>query len=176
VVRAGGRLLAVINGTGNGFIFMTHVAFVDLALTRVSCLRGFRCQTNAHCEKHRKHALPTSTQVSFSNSQNAQCFVVLWFFVFGWQAYAWNMLFVKAVEVNALAQGALRQFTQYLWFEHTTFQLRGWNFTTELLPPPQFGNAALISHRLVSPSKTINLWDCKIICYYPGFELKRIFL
>jgi len=26
-----------------------------------------------------------------------------------------------AVEVNALAQGALRQFTQWLWIEHPTY-------------------------------------------------------
>jgi len=45
------------------------------------------------------------------------------------------MLFARAVEVNALAQGALQQFTQYLWFEHPTFQLWCGNFTTKLLPP-----------------------------------------
>ena len=37
--------------------------------------------------------------------------------------------------VNALAQGALRQFTQWLWIDHPTFQLGGGHFTTELMPP-----------------------------------------
>jgi len=40
-----------------------------------------------------------------------------------------------AVEVNALAQGALRQFTQWLWIDHSTFQLGGGHFTIELMPP-----------------------------------------
>ena len=31
----------------------------------------------------------------------------------------------EAVEVNALAQGALRQFTQWSWVEHSTFHVRG---------------------------------------------------
>jgi len=35
------------------------------------------------------------------------------------------VLLAGAVEVNALAQGALRQFTQWLWIEHPTFQLGG---------------------------------------------------
>ena len=38
--------------------------------------------------------------------------------------------------MNALAQGAIRQFTQWLWIEHPTFQFRGGHFTAELLPPP----------------------------------------
>jgi len=45
------------------------------------------------------------------------------------------VLLAGAVEVNALAQGVLRQFTQWLWIEHPTFQLGGGPFTTELLPP-----------------------------------------
>jgi len=44
------------------------------------------------------------------------------------------VLLAGAVEVNALAQGALWQFTQRLWIEHPTFQLEGGHFTTELLP------------------------------------------
>jgi len=36
-----------------------------------------------------------------------------------------NCASCRAVEVNALAQGALRQFTQWLWIEHPTFQLGG---------------------------------------------------
>jgi len=46
------------------------------------------------------------------------------------------VLLAGVVEVNALAQGALRQFTQWPWIEHPTFQLRGGHFITELLPPP----------------------------------------
>jgi len=44
------------------------------------------------------------------------------------------VLLAGAIEVNALAQGALRQFTQWLWIEHPTFQLGGGHFTTELMP------------------------------------------
>jgi len=51
------------------------------------------------------------------------------------QAEAWIVLHAGAVEVNALAQGALRQFTQCLRIEHPTFQLRGGHFTTELCRP-----------------------------------------
>jgi len=51
------------------------------------------------------------------------------------QAEACIVLLAGAFEVNALAQGALRQFTQWLWIEHPTFQLGGGNLTTELLPP-----------------------------------------
>jgi len=51
------------------------------------------------------------------------------------QAEAWIVLLVGTVEVSALAYGALRQFTQWLWIEHPTFQLRGGHFTTEPLPP-----------------------------------------
>ena len=37
--------------------------------------------------------------------------------------------------VNALAQEALRQFTQWLWIEHPNFHLKGGHITTELLLP-----------------------------------------
>jgi len=49
------------------------------------------------------------------------------------EAKARNLLLAGAVEVNPLAYGALRQFTQWSWFKHPTFQLRGGHFTTELL-------------------------------------------
>jgi len=49
------------------------------------------------------------------------------------QAEASIVLLAGAVEVNALAQGALRQSTQWLWIEHPTLQLRGGHFTTEHL-------------------------------------------
>jgi len=39
------------------------------------------------------------------------------------QVEAWIVLLAGAIEVNALAQGALRQFTQWLWIEYPTFQL-----------------------------------------------------
>jgi len=39
------------------------------------------------------------------------------------QAEAWIVLLPGAVEVNVLAQGALRQFTQWPWIEQPTFQL-----------------------------------------------------
>jgi len=41
------------------------------------------------------------------------------------------VLLAGAVEVNALAQGALLQFTQWLWIEHPTFQLGGGHFTND---------------------------------------------
>ena len=41
------------------------------------------------------------------------------------QAKAWNLLPVGAVEMNPLTQGALRQFTQWLWIELPNFWLRG---------------------------------------------------
>jgi len=41
------------------------------------------------------------------------------------QAEARNVLLARAVDVNALAQGALRQFTQWLRIEQPTFQLGG---------------------------------------------------
>jgi len=63
--------------------------------------------------------------------------VVFLFFVnFGdgnWrQAEACIVFLSGEVEVNALAQEAVRQFTQWLWIEHPIFQLRGRHFTTEL--------------------------------------------
>ena len=71
------------------------------------------------------------------------CLQWLYFFFFvnfgdgNWrQAEAWNVLLAGAAEVNALALGALRQFTQWLWIEHPTFQSGGGHFTTELFPPP----------------------------------------
>jgi len=66
---------------------------------------------------------------------------ILWwtFFIdFGydnwWQAEACNLLLVGVVEVNALAQRVLRQFTQWSWIEHPTFRLcsRRWTSTTQV--------------------------------------------
>jgi len=51
------------------------------------------------------------------------------------------VLLVGAVGVFALAQGALRQFTQWVWIEHPTFQSRSGVFTTELLPPQEKPNS-----------------------------------
>ena len=53
------------------------------------------------------------------------------------QAETWIVLLAGAVEVNALAALAqeTQQFTQWLWIEHPTFQLRGGHFTTELCRP-----------------------------------------
>jgi len=45
------------------------------------------------------------------------------------------VLLARAVEVNDLAQGALRRVAQWPWIEHPTFQLRDGHFITELLPP-----------------------------------------
>jgi len=62
------------------------------------------------------------------------------------------VLLAGAVEVNALAQEALRQFTQGLRIEHPTFQLGGGHLTTELLPPPQlFLSIASALHGCFSP-------------------------
>jgi len=49
------------------------------------------------------------------------------------EAKAWILLLARAVEINPLACGALRQFTQWSWIKHPTFQLSGGHFTTELL-------------------------------------------
>ena len=38
-------------------------------------------------------------------------------------------LLAEAADVNALVQGALQQFTQWPWIEHSTFQWRGRHFT-----------------------------------------------
>jgi len=45
------------------------------------------------------------------------------------------VLLAGAVEVNALGQGALQQFTQRMWIKHPPFQLGGGHFATEPLPP-----------------------------------------
>jgi len=53
------------------------------------------------------------------------------FFLYGFSDGDWqqvetpNVLLTEAGEVNALAQGALRQFTQWPWIEHPTFRSRG---------------------------------------------------
>jgi len=58
------------------------------------------------------------------------------------QAEARIVLLAGAVEVNALPQGVLHQFTQWVFIEHPTFQLRGGHFTTELLPPQKVSTCA----------------------------------
>jgi len=60
------------------------------------------------------------------------------FFFFWRQAEAWNVLLAGAVEVNALAQGALRQFTQWLRIEHPTFQLGGGHLNHCAIAAPMF--------------------------------------
>jgi len=40
--------------------------------------------------------------------------------------------------MNPLSQGTLRQYTQWLWIEHPTFQLGGGHLITELLTLPGF--------------------------------------
>jgi len=70
-----------------------------------------------------------------STFRNIESFIeipkTLFFVNFGdgnWrQAKALIVLLAGAIEVNALAQGALRQFTQWLWIEDPIFQLRGGN-------------------------------------------------
>ena len=57
--------------------------------------------------------------------------------------------------MNALAQGALRQFTQWLWIEHPTFQLGGGHFTTELMPPQ--------SDVELSPWLKLTFWGIKLV-------------
>jgi len=67
-----------------------------------------------------------------------QVYLFLFYFFGGgnWrQAEAWIVILARAAEVNAHAQGALRQFTHWPWIEHPTFQLGGGHFTTKLLPP-----------------------------------------
>jgi len=55
------------------------------------------------------------------------------FVIFWWRQLAaglnLNCASCRGVEVNALSQAALRQFTQWLWIEHPTFQLGGGHFT-----------------------------------------------
>jgi len=58
------------------------------------------------------------------------------------------VLLAGAIEVNALAQGALRQLTQWLWIEHPTFQLGGGYFTTELMLPATFITPVTIEVRI----------------------------
>ena len=48
-----------------------------------------------------------------------------------------KMLLTGAVELNVLAEGTLRRFTEQLWIEQPNFQLRGGHCTTELSPPQQ---------------------------------------
>jgi len=51
------------------------------------------------------------------------------------QAKAWIVLLAVAIEINALAEEALREFTQWLWIEHSNLQFRGGRCTNEVLPP-----------------------------------------
>jgi len=69
--------------------------------------------------------------------QRAQLFVAHLFLVFfyfilvtaiGGRSKSEILLLAGAVGVNALAQVALRRFTQWLWIEHATFQLRDKRF------------------------------------------------
>jgi len=71
------------------------------------------------------------------------------------------VLLAGAVEVNALAQGALRQFTQWMWIEHPTFQLGGGHLT-ELLPPHYF--CAFTHYELFVSFRFLNF----------GFKINRI--
>ena len=52
------------------------------------------------------------------------------------------MLLAGEVAMNVPAQGALRQFTQWLWIDHSTFQLGGGHFTTEVFPRCQTFSAS----------------------------------
>jgi len=63
--------------------------------------------------------LNTETR-SFKNSISVNTSCMFSFFGVGnwWQAETWNLHLAEAVEVNALSQGALRQFTQWPWIEH----------------------------------------------------------
>ena len=48
-----------------------------------------------------------------------------------WQPIeAWNLLLARVAKMNSLAQGVLWWFTQWLWVEHPTFQLRSRYSTT----------------------------------------------
>jgi len=53
----------------------------------------------------------------------------------GMQVIASIVLLAGAVVVKALFQGALRQFTQWLWIEYPTFQLGGEHLTTGCCRP-----------------------------------------
>ena len=59
------------------------------------------------------------------------------------QAEAWIMFLAGAVAVNAFAQGALRQFTQWLRIEHPTFQLDG-RSTTELIAAQRYDLSSIL--------------------------------
>jgi len=54
------------------------------------------------------------------------------------QSAAWNLLLIGSVEVNALAQGTLRQFTQWPWVDYLTFYFKRGRSATELSPPQEF--------------------------------------
>ena len=56
--------------------------------------------------------------------------------------------------VNTLAQGVLRQFTQWPWIEHVTCQLRGGHFTTEIVSPPIANLKCTPSDRQSTPRGT----------------------
>ena len=98
-------------------------------------------------------------------------------FYFGWRQLVAgrSLILAGAVEVNVLAQGPLRQFTQRPWIEHVTFQLRGGHSTTELSPPP--GSAALCaSHpssnnrtRLSQCFETLPGWDRSVVKHNSHF-------
>jgi len=79
-------------------------------------------------------------------NRNRSAHVLFFCFIFGdsnWrQAEAGIVLLAGAVEVNALVQEAVRQFTQWLWIEHPTFQLGGGHLTIELLPPLSYCRSA----------------------------------
>jgi len=55
------------------------------------------------------------------------------------------MLLTGAIEVNAVAQGAWRRFTQWPWIEHPTFQLTGGHYITELSLPQRNVRRAQVS-------------------------------
>ena len=71
----------------------------------------------------------TALFLAVLESHHSLFFIFLFYFIFlnfgdanWWLAEAWIVLLAGAVEVKALAQGALRQFTQWLCIEHPTFQ------------------------------------------------------
>jgi len=53
------------------------------------------------------------------------------------EANAGNMFLTGAVEANDLFQEALQRFTQWLWIEHPTFQLRDGHSTTRCRRPSE---------------------------------------
>jgi len=67
------------------------------------------------------------------STRNTKYFIIIMFFlIFGdgnWrQAEAWIVLLAGAVEVNALAQGPLRRFTQWLWISWFLLNARSREF------------------------------------------------